>query len=403
MDTSGAPAVIAANATSLYIVLKVTERCNLACPYCYFFFAGDDTFKIHPATILGDTIDGLIEFVGEAIDNSAVQQVNIGFHGGEPLLLRKETFRGMCTRLEEALAHRCKLQFMMQTNAVLVDPEWVELFVRYQIQMGVSFDGPEEIHNLTRITKKGRGTYTETRRGWDVMNAAGNEGRMPNPGVLCVIAPGQSARKTYAHFVNDLATTNINFLMPDVNHDSPEATAAFIDAVGDYMIEICHAWLTDGARRGVEIRFIKEIIGPLLDDQVCRASALGKYNPFVLMTVSSNGDIAPDDIVRTLAPRFRETGFQVGRNTLPELAASSQWQELARAQRQLPQPCQSCVWRSVCRGGAPQNRFSGARGFDNPSVYCKSLKRVYAYLADSLIKGGIGADAMEQRLEMAYE
>ncbi len=388
MDTSFAPPVIAAQATSLYIVLKVTERCNLACPYCYFFFAGDDTFKIHPATILGDTVDGLIKFVLDAIENTGVRHVSIGFHGGEPLLLRKEAFRGMCTRLETALAQRCSLQFLMQTNAVLVDPEWVELFVRYRIQIGVSFDGPEALHNLTRITKKGRGTYTETRHGWDLMNAAGKAGRMPLPGVLCVVAPGQSARQTYEHFVNDLATTNINFLMPDVNHDSPEVTPAFIDAVGDYMIDICHAWLTDGARRGVEIRFIKEIIGPLLDDEVCRASQ-DKYN------------IAPDDIVRTLAPRFRETGFQVGRNTFPELAASGQWQELARAQQQLPTSCQSCVWRNVCRGGAPQNRFSAARGFDNPSVYCKTLKRIYAYLADNLIKGGIAVEAMEERLEMA--
>lgn len=402
MDISRTGPSIAPTATSLYIVLKVTERCNLACPYCYFFFAGDDTFKIHPATILGDTVDGLIKFVQDAIDNSGIERVSIGFHGGEPLLLKKAAFDGMCTRLDNALGQRCQLNFLLQTNAVLVDQEWVELFARHRIQVGVSFDGPEEVHNLTRITKKGRGTYAETRRGWELLNAAGKAGRMPRPGVLCVASATQSARQAYRHFVDDLATTNINFLMPDVNHDSPEATPEFVKAIGDYMIEVCHAWLTDGARRGVSIRFIKEVLGPLLDDELCRVSATGKYDPFVLLTVSSNGDIAPDDVIRPLAARFRETGLQVGRNRFSELAASSQWQELARAQRRLPDQCQSCLWRSVCRGGGPQNRFSAARGFDNPSVYCAALKRIYAYLAHNLVEGGLAIDAIEQRLEMEY-
>jgi uncharacterized protein len=390
--------VSAGKGRSLYVVLKVTERCNLACPYCYFFFAGDDSFKIHPPSILGQTVDGLIAFLQDAVARTGVTVINIGLHGGEPLLLKKETFRRMCTRLQQGLAGRCKLGFSIQTNGVLIDPDWVSLFAEFNIHAGISFDGPEAVHNLTRITKKGVGTYAESRRGWELLMEAAQAGRIAKPGILCVVAPEQSARDTYTHFVDALKADQINFLWPDVNHDSPEATSAFIDGCGDYMIEVCRTWFAAG-RSDVRVRFIREVLGPLLDEQVCRDIAGMKNDPFGLITVSSNGDIAADDIVRTLAPRFRETGLRVGANSLSELATTPAWIELGRAQKQLPESCRGCTWKNVCRGGSFQNRYSEARGFDNPSVYCPSLKRVYGYIASNVIGGGHPVARMEQILE----
>lgn len=394
--------VILSKHGSVYVVLKVTERCNLACPYCYFFFGGDDTFEVHPATILGDTVDGLITFLQDAIRQSGIRRVHIGLHGGEPLLLKKDAFRRMCARLRAQLDPLCKLQVSMQTNGVLIDPEWVELFAEYGIMVGISFDGPEDVHNKTRITKKGRGTYAESRRGWELLRAAHQQGRIGRPGIICVVAPDQSGRAIYEHFANDMQVTHMNFLWPNFHHNSPEATEAFIDGCGDFMVDVCRAWF-EGGKKGVEVRFLREIIGPLLDDEVCRELPPNKNNPFELITVSSNGDIAPDDIIRTLAPRFRQTGYQVGRHTLNDLARSNTWHEISRSQKQLPEPCQQCVWRNVCRAGSPQHRYSDAGGFDNPSIYCKSLKRVYGYVTQNLIRGGIPQETIERRLAANFD
>jgi uncharacterized protein len=386
---------------SVYVVLKVTERCNLACPYCYFFFAGDKTFQIHPATILGDTVTGLIAFLQDAIRNSGIRHVHIGLHGGEPLLLKKDAFRRMCSQIRTALDPLCTLQLSMQTNGVLIDQEWVDIFADQDVYVGISFDGPEEIHNKTRITKKGRGTYAESRRGWEMLLAAHKEERIGRPGIICVVAPDQSGRAIYEHFANDMKVTHMNFLWPNFHHGSPEATEEFIDGCGDFMVDVCKAWF-EGRDTTIQVRFLREIMGPLLDDRLCRELPPNRNNPFELITVSSNGDIAPDDIIRTLAPRFRETGYQVAKNTLNDLAQSSTWLEVSRAQEILPEACQSCVWKNVCRSGNPQHRFSEARGFDNPSIYCKSLKRVYSYVTNNLIQGGVPLEKIEQRLEVNY-
>ncbi len=307
----------------------------------------------------------------------------------------------MCTRLRNALDSVCALQLSMQTNGVLIDPQWIEIFEAQRIYIGISFDGPEEIHNKTRITKKGRGTYAESRRGWELLMDAHNAGRIGRPGIICVVAPDQSGRVIYEHFANDLNVPLMNFLWPNFHYGDAEATDDFIDGCGDFMVDVCKAWFA-GGKKNVEIRFLREIIGPLLDDEVCRELPPNRNNPFELITVSSNGDIAPDDIIRTLAPRFRETGYRVGSTTLSDLGQSETWLEVSHAQEKLPTACQSCIWRNICRSGSPQHRYSEERGFDNPSIYCRSLKRVYSYVTSQLIAGGVPLESIERRLELDF-
>lgn len=383
---------------SLAYILKVAERCNLACSYCYFFFGGDETYKQHPPFVLPETIDGLIEFTRGAIANHGIKNVRIGFHGGEPLLLKKEQFRSICEQLTASLGALCNLSLSVQTNGVLIDPGWVDVFADHRIHVGISFDGPPAFHNTTRVTKKGKGTYAESRRGWELLMQASGEGRMPEPGVLCVVDPGQSATETFAHFVDELGVRHLDFLLPDITHDSEDANEVFVRRCGDYLIDICHAWFSLG-KSDVHVRFIDHVVGPMLSDELIRLAAATKDDPTALFTISSNGEIAPDDAMRPLAPRFREAGLRVGSHTYDEVLAHDVWQELG-ASRELPATCQACTWKSICNGGLRQHRFSERNGFDNPSLYCETLKRLYAYIASQLIRGGYPIDELEQRLAL---
>ncbi|HEV2739031.1 MAG TPA: radical SAM protein [Candidatus Elarobacter sp.] len=386
---------------SVAFVFKIAERCNLACSYCYFFFGGDESYKQHPPFVLPSTIDGLIAFVLGSIEDHGIRNVRIGFHGGEPLLLKKARFDEMCERLTEAIGTRCNLSLSVQTNGVLVDSEWVALFQKYGIHAGISFDGPPEFHNTTRITKKGRGTYAETRRGWDMLMEASREGRVPAPGVLCVVDPQQSGAATFRHLIEELGALHMDFLLPDVTHDSPDANEEFVKGCGDYLIEICHSWF-DLGRSDVHVRFIDHVMGPLLDDGLMRLSAATKNDPRSIFTISSNGEISPDDAMRPLAPRFREAGLRVGHDTLGDVLAHDVWRELMASQDALAAPCQTCTWKGICNGGVRQHRFSEHNGFDNPSLYCSTLKRIYAYIATQLIRGGCSVDEFEKRLASCF-
>lgn len=386
---------------SLAFVFKISERCNLACSYCYFFFSGDESYKTHPPFVRPETVDALVAFVLDAVEHRGIRNVRIGFHGGEPLLLKKPSFDAMCERLAEALGTRCNLSLNIQTNGVLIDSDWIDLFAKYRINAGVSFDGNPEFHNTTRVTRQGKGTYAQSRRGWDMLVRAARADRIPEPGVLCVVDPQQSGAATFRHFVEELDVRHMDFLLPDITHDSPDANEAFVRGCGDYLIDVCHAWFGLGANK-VHVRFIDHIVGPLLDDQLLRLSATTKHDPRTIFTISSNGDIAPDDALRPLAPRFREAGLRVGRDTYDNVLAHEVWRELNVSQLALPAACTTCIWKSICNGGLRQHRFSVHNGFDNPSLYCTTLKRIYAYITTQVIRAGRPLDEVEARLASCF-
>lgn len=377
-------------------VFKVTERCNLVCPYCYFFFSEDQTHRDHPAIVPMSTVDGMIQFIQDAIQRHGVQTVQIGFHGGEPLLLKKAFFERVCSKLIDELGDRCELRLSLQTNGVLIDREWIALFAKYRFSVGMSFDGNEEAHNQTRIDRKGRGTYAESERGWRMLLEAADAGHIRMVGVLCVVAPGQSGRKMFRHFIDNLNVRTLDFLLPDVTHNSLTASKKFVEQCGDYLIEVCDEWFSR-ADPGIRVRFISDIIEPLLARVDESIPAVLHPEPRTL-TVSSNGDLGPDDSYRPLAMRFRDTGYNVGQHRYANLQAGEFYQEMVRAATTLPEACNGCAWRGICRGGDRKHRFSIRNGFDKRSVYCSALYRLHAYICARLVQGGIPAERLEQRL-----
>lgn len=387
----------------LGIVVKITERCNLACPYCYFFYNGDESHKEHPPFMGMGTVRQVIEFIRKAVTEQGIRFVRIGLHGGEPMLLKKEKFAEMCEAFRSELDPICNLLLVIQTNGILVSREWIELFSRYQVRVSVSIDGDEAVHNIFRITKKGKGTYAETRRGWNMLNQAMADGELLSAAILCVISPQQSGAAIYRHMTKELKAPAVNFLLPDITHDSHDANQRFIDGCGDFLIEVFDAWAADGGTKGSSmVRFIHEAIGPMINDELCRRS-VRKLQPLLQFNVSSNGEVSPDDVIRGIAPRFRDLPYRIDTHHASELSQRDEWQELERVQMNLPTPCQQCEWKNVCRGGNYQSRYSEKNGFDNPSVYCSALKRYYGHVAKHIVAAGFPAEEIRHRLTRSFD
>ena len=74
------------------IVLKIVERCNLNCSYCYYFNGGNNDFEKMPAVMTPKTASDIGAFLAEGAKRIGINQVNLDFHGGEPLFLKIERF-----------------------------------------------------------------------------------------------------------------------------------------------------------------------------------------------------------------------------------------------------------------------------------------------------------------------
>lgn len=384
---------------TIEVVIKITERCNIDCSYCYVFNKADQSYKEHPALISIDTVTQLARFLEDAVSKHSIDRVMIDFHGGEPLLIGKRRFSNICNIFMERLAPYCQVQFNLQTNAMLIDNEWISLLSHYQVQVGVSLDGPEEINDLERVDHRGKGTYQRAIAGLRQLSAAYDEGAIPHVGILCVANPNLDAARIFDHFVYDLKLTQFDFLLPIESHDDFQSNSLggyinFFNAVFKKATEKCH--------QDVSIRIINNSIGPLISgNKYVIGARSARAGDHLIVTVSSNGDIGPDDSLRCLEGNlFNE--LNVYRNTYDDLLASPLYKMIFLAEDSIPDDCRSCAWKQVCRGGAANgrliNRYRSGSGFNNRSISCEVLDDLFSEAAAYLLKNGLGYDTLEENL-----
>jgi uncharacterized protein len=383
----------------LEIVFKITERCNLDCDYCYFFHAGDTSWKQHPPTASLDVFRDVVRFAIDASRRYRIRHIGIIFHGGEPLLIKKAVFAQMCSVLRTHEHADLRFDIRLQTNATLIDDEWIALFIEYRVKVGVSLDGPRDINDAHRLDKAGKSSYDATVRGLTALQIAAGTGKLRSPGVICVADGAIDGARVYRHFVDELKLKSISLLTPDFTHDTVPGADA-IAGVAQFLVGALLEWLRDDDA-SIRVRLFSEVLEVLLDDRRAQRALTRHQDLRHIVSVSSNGDLAPEDTLRTVHPRFSFTGLNVRTHGLDDVIASDTWAELTDASQRVPERCKGCEWWACCKGGRWINRYSSKNGFRNPSVYCSALQEIYSTLAASLMRSGVPAMAIFRRLGAA--
>ena len=378
-DRRTAGAVSFPRLRTLDVVLKVTERCNLDCDYCYFFNAGDDSYKDHAAFISHDTVALLVRRLVQFCEERGLERLSIHLHGGEPLLMPKVRLDRICHEIQSNLAPVVDLSITIQTNGVLIDLEWIEIFNRHGVQVGVSLDGTQEHHDAHRLDHRGRSTYQATVRGLALCREHLNR----PPGVLAVIGENFDARRIYEHFRDDLRLGNIDFLLPDLNHDNFDGDP---EAYGDFLIGIFDMMVDDD--EPVSVRIIDHFLTSLYG-QPNFLFGTGRDDPeYLLITVSSDGGAGPDDTLRSTKFWSGYEYQDLRDHSIEEIIQAPLFHEIEHSGKTPAAACSDCCWRKLCGSGQLVHRYSTNGGFDNPTVYCAGLDKFYTHVLKYLALHG---------------
>jgi uncharacterized protein len=198
-------------------VLKVAERCNLNCSYCYMYNKGDTSYLRRPKFMAKEIATAALERIASYAGPHNLPEVTLALHGGEPLLVGRKWVQWF---LEETrrVQGNCgtELTVGVQTNGTLLDAEWLELLNAYGVTIGVSCDGPEEWNDLQRIGFDGRGSYKKVRAALELLAATPGT----RWGVLTVVNPAAKGSTVLQHLA-DLGVQRVDFIWPDFNHDHP--------------------------------------------------------------------------------------------------------------------------------------------------------------------------------------
>lgn len=377
----------------MFTVFKIAEVCNLKCPYCYFFFAGDTSHAEHPPSVPESVVTSVGQFLRQGVNDLGLKKLDISFHGGEPLMVGKKRFRRICDILIDALADQVELRLNMQTNGALIDEEWASILHEYRIGVGVSIDGPKHIHDETRIDKKNRGTYDQTLRGVRQLQQQSKS----SVGGLGVIPDGASAREIYDHLVKDLGITVIDLLMPiqDWRNFNPD----MVKHVTRFYLDLLDIWIKDN-NPAVEIRTLSDPLRAMLTDHGARNYSVSLKDICDSITIRSNGDLCPDDTLSSLSSGYQRTGFNAARNSLADFMAADFWEDLRLAAAEPSHRCVDCKWWGICRGGHAEHRYDERDKFRRESVYCDTYQEMFEDMYQR-VAASVGRESVDARIAAA--
>ena len=358
-------------------ILKVASRCNLACPYCYVYFKGDATWKRRPPVMPDDVFEQTLNRIREYCATTGHSSVAINFHGGEPCLIGARRFDAWCSRARESLGSDMSVRFGIQTNGTLLDAEWAATFRRHEVRVGVSVDGPREIHDARRPDHRGGGSYEAVERGLAVLRETG----VPFA-ILAVIPLRADPLSVHRHLLS-LGALSISYLLPDFTHDTigPIRASNGETPCADFLIPIFDDWAEGSLDVPVaDLWNLSRVVlgGP------SQIEAIGNQ-PTGYAVIETDGGIESVDVLRVCAEGMALTGFNVRDTPFQELTrAGPLHRQAIFGGTPLPRACRGCPESRTCAGGYLPHRFSRENGFDNPSVWCADLLKLFGHVRKRL-------------------
>jgi uncharacterized protein len=354
------------------VVLKIAERCNLNCSYCYMYNHEDQSWRNRPKFMSDKVYTATLHAIRDYCERRPGHQMYVVFHGGEPMLIGKTRFAAMCRQARETVGDILSLS--MQTNGWLIDEDWARILVEHGVHTGISIDGPAPVHDAARVTHAGKGSHARAVRGLRLLQEAGME-----PAVLCVVDPGADGLAIYRHF-REIGVHTMNFLLPDVSHDNKTRFYGGRGAtpVADYLIPIFDRWFAEDDP-DIRIRLFWGLLRMMMGGDG-ETDAFG--NPAMhYVVVESDGAIEPLDALKVCEEGLTWTGLNVLHHGLDDLECGRPLlHQLVNEGLPLPTKCRDCAEKDVCGGGYYPNRYSRERGFDNPSVWCADILKLIAHL-----------------------
>jgi uncharacterized protein len=353
-------------------VKPVGAACNLSCRYCYYlgkgYLDGDRGLARMPEDLLE-------EYIAQHISASPDEVIRFSWHGGEPTILGLDYFRMIVDIQRRHRPAGRTIANGMQTNGTLLDEEWGRFLAAEAFAVGLSLDGPREMHDRHRVTRHGEPTFKETIRGYEILQRHG----IPTD-ILCVVSAHnvRSPAEVYG-FLKRIGASYVTFLplvepRPDeLRGVSPETMPA--EAWGEFLCSVFDEWVAGDIGR-IKVQIIEEAARAAFGQE----HSLCIFRPVCgdIPVVERNGDFYSCD-------HFVDAEHRVGniRDTrLVELLDSPIQKAFGLAKlEKLPNFCLGCEVRVMCNGECPKNRFVCAPdGEPGLNYLCTGYKRFFNHV-----------------------
>ena len=382
------------------MVKPVGSLCNMRCKYCYYLDKAALYDNHQP-----QMDDALLEnYIRANIEGNNSPVIAFAWHGGEPLLAGKEFFR-KAVALQQKYGEGRTIENSIQTNGLLIDDEWCQIFRDNNFLVGVSIDGPESIHDAHRVDAGGQPTFARVMKGIERLYR--NRVEYNTLTTINIHSEGRGAEvynflRQISVFMQFLPVAE---LLCDGRVQSPENEGADIapwsvsaKGFGQFMCDVFDIWVkNDVGRRYVQLFDATLALMVGVQPSVCSLCETCGSG----LTVEHNGDVYCCD--HFVYPEYKIGNIHT--DHLADLAYCDRQFEFGVAKRSLlPRECRHCKFYNLCHGECPKHRFIA----DNTGEYgknylCEGYRMFYEHtesamkqMKDLILAGKPASDIMTE-------
>lgn len=329
-------------------------------------------------------------YIQQYIQANDIPTVSFAWQGGEPTLLGVNFFKKVVS-LQKKYANGKTIENGFQTNGVLLNDEWCEFLAENKFLVGLSLDGPEELHNQYRVNKAGKGSFQKVMQGLEFLKK-----HQVDFNILTVINRANSQKPLEVYrFLKEVGSGFIQFIpiveritknespesldlvQADYNNDEAMVTKWSVEPLqfGKFLIEIFDEWV----RNDVAKQYIQFF-------DIALQSWMGMFQSLCLfnetcgkaLAIEHNADLYACD--HFVFPKTRLGNIL--EMPLKDMVISNQQIQFGLDKRdKLPQFCLDCEVRFACNGECPKNRFAKTPdGEDGLNYLCEGYKLFFEHI-----------------------
>ncbi|TCS43778.1 anaerobic sulfatase maturase [Reinekea marinisedimentorum] len=374
-------------AKPFHLMAKPTSfSCNIDCDYCFYLEKERQLPRAKnakPSDAMSDEV--LRAYIKNYINSQPTSQVEFAWQGGEPTLAGLGFFR-KAVALQQRFANGKTIRNNLQTNGIVLNEEWCQFLKEHNFLVGLSVDGPEELHNAYRLTATGKPTFKKVMRAVELLKQYDvpfntltviNNINVKHPkAVYRFLKEIGSHYQQYIPVVESRAlqgAESLNDLIASTH--SAECLPFSVDAneFGDFMNSIFDEWVRNDVSE-VFIQLFESTLAAWSGRQ--SSQCIFQKTCGDAMVIEQNGDIYSCD---HYVYRDHKIG-NILQGKLNKTHGSKQQNKFGNDKANISRTCQECSYLFACYGDCPKHRFlTDEKGVPH-SILCAGYKKIFSHI-----------------------
>lgn len=376
------------------LVLQPTPFCNIDCSYCYL------SARQSRARMSLETLALVCRLVLESPHLD--RQLDVAWHGGEPLVVPLPWYEDAVALMAERCPAGLELTHCFQTNGLLLNEGWARFFARNGAKVGLSIDGPADLHDAHRRTRRGEGTHAKAMRAVRLLQDQG----LPFHVITVLTERALDDPDRLFDFYVRNGIKEVGFNIEEIEGANGRSSLVGRPIETKFRLFIKRFFELVWAAPGLlKLRELESALGHLLSDEPVRDE---QNLPFAIVSVGHDGTISTFSPELLGASHSRFEGFAFGKvatHSFEDVGRAAAFRTINNEIRRGVEACErTCCYFRWCGGGAPANKLFETGRFDaTETMHCRLTRQVVLEQAIAGVEARMRTDMRPARADASCE